>query len=471
MKVRATASLVLLVAGCRIGADYTKPELEAPERFELAESEAALEANWWKQFGDATLDALVQRALASNFDLRLAALRLREARAIVTIAGGEARPQADVGGAFARREASTEVAFGQYFPPSANSFHSAGFSASWELDVFGRVARGVEAADAEYGMALEDARAALVVVCADVARNYVELRGFEAQIEVLRRDLEVQLDTATLVRSRVQAGLEDELALMRVDASLAQTRARLPELERDRAARQHALATLLGAWPRELVEMLERDAPPLAPPDSIAVGLPAQLLERRPDVRRAERELARASALSAQARAELYPRISLAAALGLESERLDDLFQRGARTWTFGPSITTPLLRGGLLEAGIEVRSAQQEQALLRLERAGLEALRDVETALAAWRRAAERRAELELALAASARAEELARERYTSGLESFLSVLDAQRERLATQSQLAAAVSERNAAAVAVYRALGGGWEVEGDAPALAAR
>ncbi len=466
---RAVLLAALALAGCKVGDDYRRPQLEAPARFELAQGEAQLQSRWWSVFQDPALDALVERALASNLDLKLAASRLREARAVITIAGGEARPQADAGGSFARREASTEVAFGQFFPPDPNSFHSLGFRASWELDVFGRVARGVEAAAAEYDMVREDARATLVMVCAEVARNYVELRGFEQQLDVLRADLAVQVDTAGLVRSRVQGGLEDELALARIEGLIAHTRAQLPQLERERAARENALATLLGEWPRELVELLARERRPLTLPSSVAAGLPAELLERRPDVRRAERELARACALSAQAEAELYPRLSLVGALGLESQRLDDLFQSGARTWTLGPSVTTPLLRGGLLRAGIEVRSAQEEQALLRYQRAALEALRDAETTLAAWTRANERIGELEQALVANRRAEELARQRYASGLENFLSVLDARRQLLATESEHATAQLGRAAALVAVYRALGGGWEVEADAPALA--
>lgn len=466
----ALVAAAALLAGCKVGEDYRRPAVEVPSSFESSQASAQVQSKWWRQFGDPTLDALIERALASNLDLKLAASRLREANAVITIAGGEGRPQADAGGSFARREASTEVAFGQFFPPNANSFHSAGFRASWELDVFGRVARGVEAASAEYDMALEDARAALVMVCADVARNYVELRGFEEQLEVLRRDLEGLADTLNLVRSRVEAGLEDELALARIDGLLAQARSRLPQLERERGARQNAIATLLGEWPRELVDELDADRRALTPPSELAVGAPAQLLERRPDVRRAERELARASALRAQARAELYPRISLTAALGLESERLDDLFQSGARTWTFGPSVTTPLLRGGLLRAGIEVRTAQQEQAALRFARAGLEALRDAETTLAAWRRSNERLSELQAAHAANLRAAELTLERYSNGLENFLSVLDARRQALASRSELVAASVERAASAVAVYRALGGGWEVEREAPALAA-
>lgn len=467
---RALLIAAFLASGCKVGDDYVRPPLHAPAQFEFAQDQVQLEARWWRQFGDPTLDALIERALRSNLDLKIALARLREARAVITIAGGEGRPQADAGGSFARREPSTEVAFGQFFPPSDNSFHSAGFRASWEFDLFGRVARGVEAASAEYDIAVEDVHATLVVLCADLARHYVELRGFEEQVSILERELTLQADTAELVRSRAQAGLEDELALARIEGLIASTRARLPELERERAARQHALATLLGVWPRELVDELDAGRRALTPPVALTTGAPAQLLERRADVRRAERELARASAQNAQARAELYPRISLGAALGLESERLDDLFQSGARTWSVGPSFTLPLLRGGLLRAGIAVRTAQAEAAALRYAQAGLAALADAETALAAWRRAGERAVELEAARAADVRAEALARERYAGGLDNFLSVLDARRSLLASESQLSAARSELAAAAVAVYRALGGGWELEGELEELVA-
>lgn len=468
MKLRWLA-LALAAAGCRVGRDYEPPQLDAPPRFGLSASDASIERDWWKQFGDPMLDELVERALASNLDLKLAAARLREARAVVRIAGGDARPQLDAGGSYARREASTEVAFGQFFPPDDNSFHSLGFQASWEIDLFGRVARGVEAANAEFDMAVEDARAALVVVCADVASHYVTLRGLEEQLAVLASDLASQQERAELVRSRVQAGLEDELALSRIEGSIARTRAQMPLLEREKAAREHALATLVGAWPRELNEQLASTRSTPIPPADLATGLPTELLERRPDVRRAEREIARASALNAQATASLYPSLSIAGAFGVESERLEDLFEPGARTWTLGPSITAPLFRGGLLRAAVEARTAQEEQAILRYERAALEAVRDAETALSAWSRSNEHAAELRRALEAHRLAEQLALERHANGLEDFLSVLDAQRERLVTQHRLAEAATERAAAAVGVYRALGGGWESVSRAAALA--
>ncbi len=467
---RVLAIAALLASGCKVGDDYVRPPLDAPQRFEFAQDAAQLEARWWRKFEDPLLDALIERALRGNLDLEIALARLREARAVITIAGGEGRPQADAGGSYARREASTEVAFGQFFPPNANSFHSVGFRASWELDLFGRVARGVEAASAEYDIAREDLSATLVMVCADLARNYVELRGVEEQLDVLARELELQADIAELVRARVQAGLEDELALARIAGLMASTRARVPQLERDRTTRQHALATLVGLWPRELVEQLDANRRPLTPPATLTAGAPAQLLERRPDVRRAERDLARATAQNAQARAELYPRISLAAAFGLESERLDDLFRPGARTWSLGPSFTMPLLRGGLLRAGIAVRTAQAEAAALRYAQTGLAALGDAETALAGWVRAGERARELELARVADELAVQLAQERYSNGLDDFLSVLDARRSLLASESQLAAARSELAGAAVAVYRALGGGWELESEFEGLVA-
>ncbi|MCC7014278.1 MAG: efflux transporter outer membrane subunit [Planctomycetes bacterium] len=466
---RRSLGLALLCAACRVGQEYSEPEVALPPQFSAQESVLdATETRWWTGFGDAELELWIARSIESNRDLRMALERVAEARAIVEIEGGAARPSLDAGASFARQNQSNNVVGGSFFPRGDSSAHGVGFDARWELDLFGHTQRTVEAAQAGYDATVEDARATLQRLIAEVARTYVELRGFDEQLVIVDAHVAALEDTARLVRSRVAAGLDDELAAQRLAGLIASTRAERPALESSRAARAHALAVLAGAWPAETAQTLERGELP-TPPSAIATGLPIDLLRRRPDIRRAERELARAAALSAQATTELYPRLSLAASFGWESERLDQLLDTPSRAWRIGPSIVGPLFRSGVIQAGIRARGAQQTAALAVHEQAVLEALREVEDALVAFANARRRVVELDAALAAEARAVELASERFARGLDDYLGVLDAQRSALGAAARLSEGRTAHTVAAIALYKALGGGWE---DAlPALATR
>lgn len=482
--LRRLLPLALLLPACRVGEDYRAPEPSVPAAFTgpvdaplLDTAEAAREARWWTLFGDPLLEELVERALAGNLELAIAAQRIREARAGIAIVGGDARPSADLGASALRRESSNSVAGGEFLPAGDAAYHSLGFDARWELDLFGRTARSVEAAKAERDGLVEDSRAILLSVVAEVARNYVELRASQAELALLTRELASQRETVELVDARVRAGLEDELALARARALASGTAARLPDLARRAAAHAHALAVLLGEWPGELDGRLEPDAEASAaagipvPPERIAAGLPLELVRRRPDVRRSERALARASALSAMAVAELYPRVTLGLSVGQESEHLADLFDADARSFSFGPSLLTPLFHGGILRWAIRARDAQEEAARLAHERSVLEALRDVEDALVQWSRSRERLPSLEAARAHQDEALRLARERYTGGLEDFLGVLDAERGRLEAEAEEVRGRAAVTTSAIALYKALAGGWEeAEPRAPALVA-
>jgi NodT family efflux transporter outer membrane factor (OMF) lipoprotein len=467
--------LLFFLAGCRVGGDYDPPELSLPQAYAAAPSTSAPAqdedlAAWWTRFKDPTLDALVRRALANNLDLQIAAQRIREARAAIGVASGAARPSAELGASAVRREPSTSVAGGEFLPQRDAPFHSLGFDARWELDLFGHVAREVESVQAAHGAAIEAARGTLLSVVAEVARAYLALRGAEAEERLLERELASQLDTAALVAARVEAGLEDELALSRARALVASTETRRPELARRRAAEAHALDVLLGKWPGELARELGAQPGTLPePPPVVASGLPLELVRRRPDVRQAERELAQASARSAQAVTELYPRLSLGAAFGWESEDASELFDSASRSFSVGPALVAPLLSGGVLRWGIRARDAQEAQARLHLERTLLESLREVEDALVARERTEERVAALATARAADEETLTLARERWSAGLEDFLGVLDAERAALAAEIALVRARAEHATAVVALYKALGGGWEGL-EAPALAA-
>jgi NodT family efflux transporter outer membrane factor (OMF) lipoprotein len=468
--VRRALPLVLVaLTACKVGPDYVAPEPVLPENWNApaAAAEQELDPRWWTRFGDPVLEELVGAAFATSLDLRAAAERVREARAIVDIENDSNYPSVDGRVGVARRELSTSVAGGQFMPQDPNTLHSLGFDARWELDLFGHIARAVEAARAGHGVALEDARGVLQRLSAEIARNYAELRGFERELALVDGTVRLLGDAAGLVHSRADAGVVDSLDAARADALLAATQARRPSLARNRAARLHALAVLIGEFPSQTAARLEgRDTSPVAP-KVIAAGLPLELVRRRPDVRRTERALAQASALTASAMTEVYPRLSLTAALGLESQDITDLFRSDSRAFNVGPRLVGPIFRNRIIEAGIEVRTAQQQQALIAHEKALLEALVDVEDALVAFARTQERVQALEASVAAERRAYDLALDLNTSGLRDYLAVLDVQRSMIAAQTDLTRARTDHVTAAVALYKALGGGWEVE--APALA--
>lgn len=458
---RFVAATLIALAGCRVGADYVEPQLPMPPSFsgDSTVFESA-DSAWWSRFGDVELDLLIRQALASNHDLAAALQRVEEARAIVAIEGGAARPTLDAGASFARQNQSNNVVGGQFFPRGDSSAHNLGFDARWELDLFGHTERAVEAAQAGVDVAVEDARATLQRLIAEIARHYVELRGIESQIETVEARLAATVDTLGLAQSRAAAGLADELAVVRLEGLVAATRAELPLLASSRSARVHALAVLVGASPGGFETRLGASGGIPAPPEAVATGLPVDLLRRRPDVRRSERELARAAALSAQATTELFPRLSLAATFGWQSERLDRLFDGPSQAWSVGPSLLAPLFRSGVIRAGIRARGAQQAAALAKYEHTVLEALREVEDALDAFGHSRERVLRLEEALAAELRGVELAGQRFEKGLDDYLTVLDAQRNALRAGSELARGRTEHAVGAVALYKALGGGWE-----------
>jgi NodT family efflux transporter outer membrane factor (OMF) lipoprotein len=463
---RAIAFAAVFLGACRAGEDYHAPELGAPPAFNAAAEDSELAsagelAAWWTRFDDPALDDLVERALANNLALKIAAARIRAARAGVGVVGGAARPQADLAVEAGRREPSTAVPGGEFLPQRDAPFYAAGFDARWELDLFGRTARQVEAAEAEHDVEVEAARGARLAVVAEVARHYFDLRAAEAEEALLRRELAAQAERRALVEDRVRAGLEDELSLARARALEAETETGLPELARRRAAAAHALGVLLGAVPGELAqELAQRPGALPAPPAVLPASLPLDCLRRRPDVRGAERALARASALRAQAVAELYPRVSLGAAFGWEAEQPSDLFDGPSKTFSAGPSLLAPLLSGGVLRFGLRARDAQEEEARLTLELSVLSALAEIEDALVAERRSGERRVALQAAREAHAATLALARDRWSAGLEDYLGVLDAERGFLAAETALVRGASDHAEAAAALYKSLGGGWE-----------
>ncbi len=481
----AAAAAALSLAGCAVGPDYKAPQTQAPAAWSEP-LEAGVKAGpadlrkWWTTLGDPALDSLIERAVAGSLDLREAAARVREARAQRGVAASELWPEVDVTGSYSRSRASENGAFvggsgGGGAPVAgrneATDLYQAGFDASWEIDVFGRVRRSVEAADADIGAATEAHRDVLVTLLAEVARNYVELRTFQSRLEIAQQNVKVQQATVDLSRSRYEAGLTSELDVARSESQLATTQSQIPVLDTGVKTAAHRLGVLLGQQPGALLGELAASKPiPPAPGEAggggggggggVPVGLPSDLLRRRPDIRRAERDLAAATARIGMATADLFPRFSLTGSFGFQSTQVGDLVDGDSRFWSIGPAVRWPIFEAGRIRSNINVQGARQEQAAARYERTVLTAFEDVENALVAYSRQQARRASLEQAVAADLRAVDLANELYTRDLTDFLNVLDSQRQLFLLQDQLVESQGTVTTSLIALYKALGGGWD-----------
>jgi len=337
--------------------------------------------------------------------------------------------------------------------------YQAALDATWELDIFGGTRRAVETAEAEIGASEEDRRAVLVTLLGEVGLNYIELRGLQKENEVTRSNLEAQRQTLALTQDRLQAGLATDLDVARVQAQAATTAAQVPPLESAIKHAVHRLSVLVGESPGTLAGRWLDAAPIPATPPEVPVGLPSELLRRRPDIRRAERDLAAATARIGVATADLFPRFSLTGALGLQSVAASDFFTGGSRFFSLGPAIHWPIFSAGRIRQNIKVQNLRQEQALLAYEQAVLIALEETENALVAYRQAQLRLHQLTEAEKAQQRAVVLAHDRYRSGLVDFLDVLEAERSLYTSQAHLAQGERAVSQNLVRLYKALGGGW------------
>jgi NodT family efflux transporter outer membrane factor (OMF) lipoprotein len=466
--MRHTLSVVLIaiavtLAGCAgVGPDYSPVEPQAPEAWNTTlqggvnaeEPTPADLAQWWTILHDPQLTSLEQRAVAGNLDLKEAQSRIREARAMRGISSSKYYPTVDAGAAATKSRSSENSGTG-----TTRELYAAGFDASWELDIFGGVRRSVEAAQASLEATEEDLNALQVSLLAEVALNYVDLRTYQTRLEVNLKSIQAQQKSYELNDSRFQAGIIGELAVQESLRILESTRALAPALETGLDAAKNRLAVLLGGRPGSLHAELAISHPLPNLPPTVAVGIPAETLRRRPDIRRAERNLAAQTARIGVATADLYPKFRLLGTVGLESLSAGDLFQGASKTWGFGPSVSWNLFDAGAVRRNIEVQTARQEQALIQYEQTVLSAQEEVENALFAYAREQLRREYISKATLAAARAEELARDQYQAGLVDFNNVLDTQRSLLVLRDELARSDGDMIANLVRLYKALGGGW------------
>ena len=465
------------LSGCAVGPNYKRPQVAVPNHYTVPTARGTSAAwppseRWWTEFRDPELDSLIERAVENNLDLKVALERVQEARAARGIAKSGYYPTVDAGVSATRLRGGFTQGVTRLVPTPSNSgaatsvispFETSIFqgslSASWELDVFGGVRRGVQAATADIAQAEENRHDVNVILLGDVGRTYVELRGFQRRLEIANKNIKTQQDTLDLTSARAKGGLATELDVSRAAAQLESTKAAVPTLLSGIDVSIHRLSVLLGQEPGALGSELEKGAEIPAGAPNVEVGLPSDLLERRPDIRRAEAQLAAATARIGEAKADLFPHFVLTGTAGRQATQIHELTLGAGNFYGVGPGITLPLFTGGRIRSNIAVQTSRERSALLSYQSAILNALEEVEDSLVNYSQEQERRDQLKQAVEHSQLALDLATEQYKAGLADFLSVLDAQRDLYANEDQLVQSQTSVTTNLVGLYRALGGGW------------
>jgi multidrug efflux system outer membrane protein len=478
---RSANALFWLVAsgifsGCVVGPNYRQPKFPIESQWSEAHAHgstttAAGEAGldeWWLAFRDPELTSLEERAIKANLDLQLADARIHEARATTKIQAAPLWPELDATGSFARTLQSQNAfqASGGALPAGFSvsnqptNLYQPGFDASWEIDVFGGTRRSVESAQASLEASIYDRDDILLTLLGEVASDYIDLRSNQEQLEVTENNLAAQTSTLKLTRDRYEGGLASDLDVAQQEAQVASTASQIPTLEISYRQSIHGLGILLGQQPDALLEELSSPAPIPVASAELPIGLPSDLLRRRPDIRRDEKKLAATVAYIGVARADLFPKFSLTGATQLQSIGVGNLFSAGSLYWTFGPTVTWPIFQGGKIMANIDKANAQRDEALITYEQTILNALEEVENEIVAYTREGARYQHLLAAVSASQRALDLSTELYLGGLKNFLDVLDAQRSLLSSENDLVASQAAVSKDLVALDKALGGGWQ-----------
>jgi len=471
--VAALALTTMVVGACApVGPNYKRPELAPPTTYRgapAAGAESLADMPWWQVFDDPELQGLLRDAVANNLDLRLAVSRVQEARAIAGVAKSFLYPDISLSAGYTGNQASRNSQPPGATPDGDRTYNNTSVVAnlSWEADLFGRLRRNNEAAFARYLATEEGRRAVLVTLVSDVASAYFLLQEFDLQLEIARRTLILNNQTVVFYTDRLNGGVSNRLELDQAKANRALTAAAIPELERQIAIVEHATSVLAGRAPGAIVRaptLRDRPGPPVVP-----VGVPASLLERRPDVMQAERELVAANADVGAAKALFYPTISLTGALGTVSGDLGDLLKGDSLIWSVGAGLFQPLFNAGRIKRNFEAAQARFDQAVLVYQRSALNAYREVADALITSQKLAEIRAYQEEGVLALRDAGELSRLRYDQGLSSYLEVLIADQELFQLELQLARTRGGQSRVVAQLYRALGGGWQPEATTPAPA--
>ncbi len=458
-----------LCAGCTVGPDYRAPEPVASGwagHDAAASAEEEYDPQWWRGFGDPVLDQLVARAAADNLEVAAAEARLRQARAQRRAARSTLFPSVGGEASYTSYQLSkngpgiTGDAVEQGLTERDDSFYTAGFDAAYEIDVFGGNRRRRESAAAGEALALERRRAAMLTVVAEVAREYMELRGAQKRLAITEKNASLQRDLTALVERKYQAGLSREFDVVRARSQTRVVEALVPALRAQIRGSAYRLGVLTGRPPEALLGELLASAPIPGAPEIVPVGLRSELLRRRPDVRAAERALAQASAEIGIATAELFPKFVLAGDFAWESVDRGDWFEEDSQRWALVPFVDWRIFEGGRLRARVEFAEAVSEEQAALYEQTVLAALADAEAALVSYAEERRTRRSLDEASAASERAAELARRLYDIGLSDFLDVLDAERRLVEVQDRQVQSETQVAVRLVSLYKALGGGWQ-----------
>ena len=465
----AAVGAALALNGCAVGPDYHPPKTEASSAFANGSQtnlvSGATAIQWWRGFNDDRLNHLIAQSVSSNYDLRIATARVLQARALHMEAVAQELPVINADAAYNKSVTSSDAEpFSLPRDQRELQLFSAGFDATWELDIFGRGRRGIEAAKADIAASEATRQYVLVSLVAEVARNYFELRGAQHQLMVARQNAENQRQTLDLTVSKFRAGRSTELDTARARAQFNATQAVIPPIEASIHRSIHRLSVLAGQPPAALTAELAPAAPiPVLPP-LVNIGNPAALLRRRPDIRAAERTLAASTARIGVQVADLFPRVTFVGNLGWSARQFSDLGKPGTDTYSFGPNLTWAALDLGKVRGRIKAARAETEVQLATYEQTVLTALEETENALVDFGREQVRRDFLRESDRSATEAMGLARQRYEGGIADFLSVLDAERTQLDIQAQLAQSETRAATTLIAVYKALGGGWEVTPD-------
>jgi len=457
--------LCSLSARCTLGPNYKRPPVVTPEKWrEIAAADATI-ANvpWWELFKDEQLQGLITAALAENRDLRIAVERIEEARALYGISRSELYPQVDaraVGGALRFSEGSLTHTPETTDRDNTKGLYNLDVGFSWEIDFFGRVRRANEAERANLLATQEARRAVAVSLVSDVARAYVELRDLDQRLLIARRTLESRREYIDLARARFEGGVTAEVDWRQAEAEFYRVQTFVYEMEKLVMQKENELSLLLGRNPSAVPRGRSLDEQPIPP--EVPAGLPAALLERRPDVREAEQRLISANARIGEAKALLYPRISLTGAYGFASTELENLLDASSQSWNIFAGLLQPIFNAGKNRRRVEVRESQQRQAVYAYERTLLQALREVEDSLIGLRKAGEQRGSLRERVGAERKVLELAELRYRGGVAAYLEVLDAQRSLFSAEIDEVSSVSELVNSLIRLYKSLGGGWPTE---------
>ncbi|WP_454830471.1 efflux transporter outer membrane subunit [Paraburkholderia xenovorans] len=512
--------VAILLGACTVGPDFHAPNADVPAQWRDPQRTAVTttttattpasgasvasvptldtdpDPRWWHNFNDPTLDALIERAARGNLDLQQAVLRIVEARTQVQSAAAQGLPNVRATGSYQREQLGVKgflesngvydkvdqlgapnspvnaiaPGAGPALQNGANNvlnqltspinLWQAGFDASWELDLFGRVRRSVEAANAQTEAAVESRNDALLSLEAEVAQTYMQLRGAQALRDITASLVDQQRGIVTLTQSQAKVGLASELDVKSATAQLAQSRAQLPQYEQQIAQALNGLAYLVGEAPGALEAELSTPAAVPPVPPTVPVGLPSTLARRRPDIRRSEASLHAATANVGVAVAQFYPDISLTGQVGTRATNASDLSRWSHLFYSFGPSVSLPIFQGGALVSNLRMSKAQEAEAALDYRKTVLMALRDVDNALVVYRTDQARRDSLGDSVAANQSSFELARDSYSKGLTSFINVLDAERQLALARQQYAQGTMQVSTDLVSLYKALGGGWQ-----------